>query len=446
MDTNFVKSLKVSDNGRFLVTEDNIPFFWLADTAWELFNRLNREEAIEYLENRSGRGFTVIQAVALAECDGILGGNAYGRKPLLQNSAGEYDPTLPDLSGDEGASGYNYWEHVDFIIDYAARLGIYIALLPTWGDKFNKMWGKGPVIFKRNNAGIYGKWLGSRYKDRTNIIWVLGGDRPLHTSEHFAIINAMAEGLKEGDEGSHLMTFHPVGECSSSLNLHNEDWLDFNMIQSGHGRQNINNYDKVSADYERLPVKPVVDAEPRYEDHPIGFNAEHGYFDEFDVRQAAYWAVFAGAFGHTYGHHSIWSMCKEPEDYFIMHWKDAIMRPAGNQMQHLRTLIESRPFLDRIPDQSLVENYPGANHVQATRGFDYAFIYSPNGLKLKVSMGKISGEEVKAYWYDPRLGNSKYIGKFANSGTANFAPPSSGRGNDWVLVLDDAVKEYGIKG
>jgi hypothetical protein len=62
--------LQVSQNRRFLVTAEGQPFFWLGDTAWELFHRSNREDADKYLENRSEKGFTVIQAVAIAELDG----------------------------------------------------------------------------------------------------------------------------------------------------------------------------------------------------------------------------------------------------------------------------------------------------------------------------------------------------------------------------------------
>lgn len=437
-----LQNLKVSDNGRFLVKEDGTPFFWLGDTAWELFHKLNREDTDLYLTNRAERGFNVVQAVALSEDEGITRPNAYGRTPLLLNDAGEYDPTLPDTCVTED-SKYSFWDHVDYIVDRAGELGIYIAFLPTWGDKFNRGGGKGPEIFNGENARKYGRWLGQRYKDRANIIWVLGGDRSLHTNRHFDVVRSMAEGLKEGDEGRHLMTFHPYGGSSSSHHVHEEKWLDFNMMQSGHGALNIDNYRMLSADYARTPVKPVLDGEPRYEDHPISFNPANGYFDDYDIRQAAYWSVFAGALGHTYGHHSIWIMCTEPGDYFVMTWKAAILRPGGSQVQHLRKLIESRPFLDLVPDQNLIAvNYNGANHMQAARGSNYAFVYSPNGLRMKISMGIISGSRIKAWWYDPRTGVPAYIGEFDNQGTAEFMPPSSGRKNDWVLVLDDAAKGY----
>lgn len=428
--------LKISEDRRFIINEDGTPFFWLGDTGWELFHRQSREGAVEYLKNRAELKFNVIQAVLLSEFDGLRVPNAYNRTPLLQNSKGEYDPAMPDLTTEAG--DYTYWDHVDYVIDQAAELGLYIGLLPAWGDKYNLKWGKGPEIFNGENAYIYGKWLGERYGSKKNIIWVLGGDRQLDYPRHLEVTQGLAKGIKEKEAIPHLMTFHPEGATSSSSRVHNEDWLDFNMIQSGHDRQNNDNYKRVEDDYARKPVKPVLDAEPRYEDHPINFNSINGYFDDYDVRQAAYWAVFAGALGHTYGHHCIWGMTMETSDYYIMDWKTAMVRPGARQMKYLRQLIESRPFLRIRPDpELLVSNYGGANHMQAARGDDYAYIYSPCGLSFRVNMGRISGEKVKAYWYDPRNGETHYIDEYLNTGTATFVPPSSGRNNDWVLLLDD---------
>ncbi len=437
-----IQALKISQDKRKLVKEDGTPFIWLGDTAWELFHVLSREEADQYLENRARLKYTVIQAVALAETDGLSVENAYGRIPLKKNGSGEYDPELPDL--DCGETGdYTYWDHVDYIIHKAESLGLYIALLPTWGDKYHKCWGTGPEIFNEKNAGSFGRWIADRYKDRKNIIWVLGGDRQLITAKHFAIINEMAKGIRDGETEKHLMTFHPNGTFSSSYHVHDEEWLDFNMIQSGHDRTHNENHKKVSEDYGRIPAKPVIDAEPRYEDHPIHFNPVNGYFDDYDVRQAAYWAVLAGACGHTYGHHCIWRMCREPADYYIMTWQTALNRPGGQQMQYVRDLMEARPFLELVPDQELIAgNYEGANHIQAARGKDYAFFYSPNGLGIRAVMGRITGERVRALWYDPRNGEYIYIGEKENTGIIAFTPPSSGRNNDWILILDDCGSNY----
>jgi hypothetical protein len=375
----------------------------------------------------------VIQAVALSEFDGLTALNAYGRMPLLKNNNGDFDPELPDVDIDK----YDYWNHVDFIIDAACELGLYIGLLPTWGDKFNKKWGKGPEIFTPDNAYIYGKWIGERYKNKSNIIWIMGGDRPIETDTHLLIVRNMATGIKEVTENKQLMTYHPTGFSSSSDYIHNESWLDFNMIQSGHGGVNIKNYEFVQKDYALNPVKPTLDGEPRYEDHPVNFNAENGYFDDYDVRVAAYWSMLSGSLGHTYGHHSMWSFNTEKKDYFPLHWREAIRRPGAEDMRHLKELLMSKPFLELTPCQEfLSENYKGANYMSAAKGKKYAYIYSPNGLDIKVNMGILDGKSVITQWFNPRNGTYIFDGMYKNENIITFIPPSNGRNNDWVLILD----------
>jgi hypothetical protein len=125
-------------------------------------------------------------------------------------------------------------------------------------------------------------------------------------------------------------------------------------------------------------------------------------------------------------------------------WTKAIDLPGAKQMQFVRRLMESHPILDRIPDQSIiVENdLPPMSRIQATRGKDYAFIYSSEGKPFTVILGKISGNRVKAVWFDPKSGKTTSAGEANNHGTKKYTPPSSGYGNDWVLVIDDASKNY----
>ncbi len=451
------KLLKVSDNHRFLVTADGKPFFWLGDTAWELFHRLNREEADRYLKNRADKGFTVIQAVALAELDGLNDPNPYGHRPLLNN-----DPTTPDVK--DGANN-DYWDHVDYIVKKANALGLYIGFLPTWGDKYNKKWGVGPEIFTPNNAEVYGEWLGKRYKDATNIVWILGGDRPLETEAHKEVNRAMARGLRKGDGGAHLLTFHPTGGNSSSQHLHNDEWLSFNMRQNGHVAEFTGRYDKTREDYDRTPTKPVLDGEPIYEDHPVSFKAkELGHSVATDVRRPLYWNLFTGAFGHTYGHHSVWQMWqpgRNPINNPLMSWAEALDQPGAGQMQHGRRLIESRPFLTRIPDDSLLVTHkpdkaeiptaiPGAGlkRFVATRDSDgsYAMIYAPTGRKFKVNLTKLSGEKLRGWWFNPRDGKVTLIGEWAKTNEREFMTPTPGEDLDWVLVIDDVKKKYAAPG
>ncbi len=319
-------------------------------------------------------------------------------------------------------------------------------MLPTWGDKVGpKYWGTGPKVFAPDNAHLYGRFLGARYRERP-IIWILGGDRPAKTGPLRAIWRAMARGIREGDGGRHLMTYHPMGgQSCSSYWPPDEPWLDFHMIQSGHSKRNSPNYRFVEVDRRLKPTKPTMDGEPRYENHPIAFRRGTGRFDAYDVRQAAYWGVLAGACGHTYGCHDIWQFWepgRTPITFARTPWRQALELPGAAQMKHVRALFESRPFAKLAPDQSLITEGQGrgTHHIQAARASDgsFALTYLPTGRPVMVDMGKIAGPRAVAHWYDPRDGCWHPIGDCATAGSREFAPPSTGRGNDWVLVLDAA--------
>ena len=429
--------LIVSENKRFLIFEDGTPFLYLADTGWELFHRLTKDEAEKYLENRREKGFTVIQAVILAELDGLNTPNMEGNLPLIDN-----DPIKINEA---------YFQHVDWVIKKAEEKGIFIGLLPTWGDKVDKQWGVGPVIFNTENAEKYGEIVGGRYKTHKNIIWINGGDR-LGGGDNFKVWNALAKGIKSKDQ-NHLMTFHPMGYNSSSKWFHNENWLDFNMMQTGHSERSYEVYSKLLvADYNLKPVKPTFDGEPRYEDHPHNWKPEElGWFDDADVRQAAYWNLFSGGFGHTYGCHAIWQMLapgREPIGFARNSWEADLDLPGAWDMIHVRKLIESRTFTDRIPFQEIVlnKNQSFTDFIVATRAKDYVMIYIPTGLGAQIDL-KLCGWPVAfGWWYNCKTGETENIGKFETNQEKTFRPKTGGRGNDWVLVLDNAKMNFGKPG
>ncbi len=216
---------------------------------------------------------------------------------------------------------------------------------------------------------------GPTLRGTASIIWIVGGDRPIENETHRLIVRSMAEGLREGDAGEHLVTMHTWGQHSTSEYVHDEPWLDFHTCQSGHAR-NSANWRFIEADYARTPMRPCMDAEPGYEDMADNIrNLDGGYLDDWDARKALYWALFAGAHGHTYGCNPVWQMW----DYgprpgalgaaaLVRGHAPARLRPGAARPR----AAALAPLLSRIPDQSLIasEVGEGTHHVarHATAG------------------------------------------------------------------------------
>lgn len=424
-----MQRLKVADNQHYLVTADEQPFFWLADTAWELLHRCNLETEIpQYLDNRKAKGFNVIQAVILAELEGLQKPNPAGHLPLH-----DLDPARPNEA---------YFEGVKRVVQMAAERGLYMCLLPTWGDKVNIGWGAGPQIFTAESARAYGQYLGQRFKDDDNIVWMIGGDR-LEVEDgvdYRPVWRAMAEGVRS--EASQLMTYHPRGMLGSSLEFHHDEWLDMNTWQSGHGHIDEPIWEQIHGDWMRHPTKPVLDSEPCYEDIHVQFTPENGTFSPYDIRRRMYRGVFAGGCGVTYGHSSVWQMyspAHEPVLQAEKYWYDSLDAPAASQMIHLKNLMLSRPYLSRIPDQSLLKSAEGTyvTHIRAARdgSGSYAMIYIPVAPTIvEVDLQRLNGESFTASWFNPRNGEITEIGTYNRHAKAEFT--SNWAGPDWVLLID----------
>ena len=436
-----VKRLSVSDNKRFFQDENGAPFFWLGDTGWLLFAKLTREEAAQYLEDRRQKGFNIIQVMVLHSLSAT---NVYGDSALWNKNVATPDTTPGNAFSN--SIEYDFWDHVDYIIDLAGQKGLYMALVPVWGSNIKS----GGV--SRSQAATYASWLAGRYKNRWNIVWLNGGD--VRGSDSTATWKMIGSTIDVTDP-VHLITFHPFGRTTSSEWFHNEDWLDFNMFQSGHRSYDLDtsksehrfgpdNYRFLHIDYNNKPVKPTLDGEPSYEQIPYGLHdTTRPYWNANDVRRYGYWSVFAGAAGHTYGHNSVMQMHKPTDKGSAYgakrYWYDALNDSGATQMIHLKNLMLSKPYFERVPDQSLINGKQGEryNYVAATRGKHYAFIYTYTGKDFKVNMGKISGQKIKATWYSPSDGSKQLIGSFTNKGVISFNPPGNeSEGNDWVLILE----------
>jgi hypothetical protein len=425
--------LKVSANGRYFVDQDGKPFFYLGDTCWLLFQRLNREEVDEYLKDRASKGFNVIQAYVIR---GLAERHPDGNRSLLKEP--------PFLDRDPAKPNEAFFRNVDWVVNRANELGLVMGLVTAKSWHVNKHPEK---VFDEKNAYTFGKFLGERYKNNA-VLWYPGGDSAPGKDE--AVWVAMARGLKDGSGGTHLVSYHGSGQTSSSSWFHKADWLDFNSVQSGHG-WGAKTYRFIDKDYALKPAKPTVDMEPPYENHPTG--AKTPRIDSHQVRKGAYWNVLAGAAGHGYGALDLFWLYEDSDGPFpkngFQHWRKAMAYEGSRQVGYMRRLFELRPWYELVPDQGLViaGRGEGEELVRAARAVDgsFAIVYVPYGRPVGVKMDRISGKTVKAQWYDPRKGTWRLIGEYPNTVARDFTAPTRGEKEDWVLVLEDAARKYPIK-
>ncbi|MCR4601992.1 MAG: glycoside hydrolase family 140 protein [Prevotella sp.] len=430
--------LKVSDNQRFLQTADGAPFFWLGETAWLMPERLNREEISYYLSACHQAGYNVVQVQVL---NAVPAFNVYG---------------TPSHSRDGKlltTGHYSYWDHMDYIIDVAEQNDIYIGMVCIWGGlvKAGKM--------NVEQARAYGRFLAQRYKDCENIVWIIGGD--IQGDIKSDVWETLATTIKSIDH-RHLMTFHPRGRYTSARWWSKASWIDFHTFQSGHRRygQRMNdthypipenseedNWMYVDSTWHYSPIKPVLDDEPIYEGIPKGLHdpAEE-LWQAHDVRRYAYWSVFAGSCGHTYGNNAIMQFYRngyQPAYFCQKPWTAALHDPGFNQMKYLKRLMLALPYFERIPDQHVViDNGTRYDRLAATRGNDYLLVYNYTSRDMKIDLRQISGEQKKVWWMDARIGQLTFLGTYENK-VLTFRPHKTTLGiEDGVLIAIDAAKDY----
>jgi len=428
------RRLSISPDGHSFQYGNGHTFFWLGDTGWQMLFRLSKEEIARYLEDRRQKGFTVIQTVALDDSTDPIGPNYYGDLPLV-----DQDLDKPNQK---------YFELIDWTIKLAQKKGLYIALMTTWAGNVVKKWGTPDAIFDEAKAYRYGLYLGKRYRDCPNLIWITGGDRPAFSgsADWRPLWKNLIRGLREGSGEKVLITYHPAGEASSTDYWRQDSLLDFNMIQSGHRKHDLQAWLWIKRDYFMQPAKPVIDGEPNYEDHPVNWKRENGYFDDYDVRKQLYRTVFSGAAGVTYGNHAIWqfySPKEKPFAYPDRYWQDALNQPGAMEVVHLKNLMLSWDSATRIPDQDILKSKQGADSAYITAFRDkedrFAMLYLPIGQKIEINISFRGTSNILAQWFNPRTGDYQPGQRLIYRGAAlAIAPPTVGFGNDWVLIVKPA--------
>ena len=378
--------IKVGPDGRYFVDREGKPFFWLADTAWPLFAQYPEESAQAYLENRAAKGFTVIQ--------GVLAwghGSGFEDRVPLANVLGD----KPWLNDDPATPGDGYFKHVDDLVALADRKGLILAMLPTWGHYVNEA-----KTITVKNARTYGRWLGERYRQAPNVVWVNGGDRVATGFEE--VYRELGRGLREGDGGAHLITYHPCGWRSSSQYFHADDWLDFNMIETWTEWSKI--YPAVLSDALLTPRKPVVLGEGAYENGP---EYPQGPITPLIVRREAWWTVMAGGF-HTYGQDQMWRMAPG--------WEKTFDTPGAAQVAKMKEILTGLEWWELVPDQGLfatgVSSERTLNTAMRSRKGDRAIVYLSSQCTVFLHLDKIAAREVKVTWVSPVSGERKDAGTF----------------------------------
>ena len=418
------------------------PFFWLGDTAWLLFQKLTAAEIREYLDNRAYKGFTVIQATLVHTPDYR---NPAGSPALLDD---DFAAPNPDRS-----SG-SYWDQVEEAVWYAQSLGLYMALLPAWGS----MASTGRL--NPDNAQTYVDFLAERFGHYDNVLWIVGGDvRGSAAPETFDLLGRR---FREKCPGQ-LIGYHPFGRCRSAQWFHDREWLDFNMFQSGHRNYDQlqlgawddkigdeafygeDNYQYVVLDRALEPARPTLDGEPSYELILQGLHDPAcAYWQACDVRRYAYWALLAGAAGHTYGDNAVMQFYREGDQGVfgvLMTWREALHNPGSQQMCHVRRLMEAIRWQEGAPAQAILPDNDGdryAYNLALTTPLA-ACIYSYSGNPFTVDTGLLAYAELQGFWFDPVSGVLSATGPVEKRDSVRFTPPNRREtANDWALLLCDA--------
>lgn len=342
--------LGIDSRGRSIVRPNGEPFFWLADTAWELLHRLTHEEIDFYFRRRVAQGFNTVQMVALLELNGLSEPNRYGDTPFIDK-----DPARPRPS---------FFRFLREVVDLAGSRGLTVGLVPTWASfavvERHPLW-ESRLMWTPLNARAYGEFLGELLSDLPNVVYLLGGDRPAAGVE--ATWREMAAGIRSPHprDDQPILTYHPPGPGSSLDFWPDEPWLDFHMVQSGHD-SDLDPRPMMLRGWRHQPVKPILNGEPAYEGVPNRFDIRNGKLNADHVWRASVRSILGGSAGITYGANEVWMMWSpeiEPLTPLVpppfLHadrtWREALEYPGAERMHRLRNWAEGVDWLKRVPNE-----------------------------------------------------------------------------------------------
>lgn len=428
--SNVVYQLKVSSNQRYLVDQNNVPFLITGDAEQAMIGALSEMDANTVFTNRQDAGINSVWVH-------VLCGQSY---PGCYADGSTFDGIHPFTTpGDLSTPNPAYFTRVDHILALADSHNLTVFLSPI--ETINWM-----KVLRSNGttkAFNYGVFLGNRYKNTPNLVWIHGNDfQSWQTPSDDAVVRAVADGIKSVDP-NHLHTVELDYPTSASLN--DSSWssdLGLNLAYSYYST-----YDQVLREYNRTNFIPVYFHEGVYEFQ----NYAGGYTGPHELCTQAYWTQLSGAAGNFYGNRYIFR--------FESGWQNHLSDTGFREFSYWHTFFSTRPWFNLIPDQTHTVATAGygtyepisAAVIGNTRNYA-ATAYTPDGRlvlsyiptnttsAVSIDMSKLSGLTT-ARWFDPTTNSYQSIAdlSFSNSGTRSFIPPATTHydgSHDWPLVLE----------
>jgi len=415
--------LKASANHRYLVDQNGQPFFIDGDAAWSLIAHLSDGDKDTYLANRQAHG---VNMVIVNLIEHLYATNApkdvYGNAPFTGKTF-----TTPNDA---------YFQHADYAINDAASKGIVVLLDPLYlgSNCDNEGWCTEVEAASTSDMQSWGQYVGNRYKNDNNIVWVIGGDMDPSTVK--TQVSAFVQGLTSVDS-RHLITAHNAHDEMAVSPWVGASWLTLNAIYTYNP-----NYEQGQNAWNVSPTLPFFQIESTYEN-------EHSSTQQ-QLRAEHYWAVLSGGGGYIAGNCPIWGFGDGLLGNFCpsagLNWQGWLNSPGAANMQRIAGLFTSVAWWNLVPDWSHAVvtsgygTYGSTNYVTAERSSDGSLVvaYLPVAGTVGVNMAQLSGA-VTAEWYDPTSGTYTSISgsPFTNTGTRQFTTPGNNAAGDadWVLLL-----------
>ncbi|MFP5228925.1 MAG: DUF4038 domain-containing protein [Acidobacteriota bacterium] len=429
--------LKVSQNGRYLVDRNGVPFLIVGDNPQTMVTQVSTADAARFMEDRAAHGYNALWMDVL---------NAGPYHPATRDDGGTYDGILPftgHLAGGSDTAHYDlstpneaYFQRVDQMLELASQYGFLVLLDPVETGQW--------IPTLENNGAAkchaYGESLGRRYRHFKNIVWLNGNDFDhWKDAKQDEVVLAVAKGIRAAAP-EQMQTVELNTWSSSSTD--DPAWASLISINGTYTY--FPTYLQMWHSYNFKPVMPTFLLEGHYD---MADNWPDEYGTPSVLRRQEYWAMLSGAKGELYGNNYT--------DDFMSGWKNFVDTVGVNQLMLWHAFFSAMPWQDLVPDQEhsvVTAGYGTPGHEKdraskmdfctASRTEDGSVVvaYMPTPREITVNMASLKAPAT-AKWFDPVSGTYVTIpgGPFANASVRKFTPPrkvgeATGDG-DWVLLL-----------